>query len=108
MHAPRNFAALIAALLLSSTAQAADTLITIKDHHFSPENITIPAGQKVKLTIKNMDATMAEFESYELHREKVVTPNSEITVVVGPLDAGTYHYVDDFHRDTTKGTITVQ
>jgi len=31
-----------------------------------------------------------------------------VTVFVGPLDAGSYPFFDDFHRDTTTGTLIVQ
>jgi len=82
-----------------------DYVITIKNNQFSPKQLTIPAGQKVKITVKNQDSTPAEFESYELNREKVVSANSEIIVYIGPLEAGSYGYFDDFHRETTKGTI---
>lgn len=95
-----------AALLLAATpALAEDYVLTLKDHQFSPKELTVPAGQKIKLTVKNDDATPAEFESSDLHREKVVGANSSITVNLGPLKAGSYKFVDDFHEDTTTGTL---
>jgi len=93
------------ALLLSTTVRAEDYVLTLKDNRFSPKELTIPANQKVKITVKNLDATPAEFESSDLNREKMVGANSEIIVFVGPLDAGSYGFFDDFHRDTTTGTI---
>ena len=95
-------------LSCAAHAHAEDYVITIKDHQFSPQDLTIPAGQKVRITVKNLDATPAEFESSDLDREKVVGGNSEIIVFIGPLEAGRYGYFDDFHRDTTKGTITAK
>lgn len=96
-------------LLVSvQTAQADDYTLTLKNNQFSPQELTIPADQKVKITVKNLDATPAEFESYDLNREKVVGANSDITVFVGPLPAGRYGFFDDFHRDTTKGTLLVK
>ncbi len=97
--------ALTAYLLFSASAHAEDYVITLKGHQFSPKELTIPAGQKIKVTLKNLDATPAEFESSDLNREKVVAANSEIIVFIGPLDAGRYGYFDDFHRDTTTGLI---
>jgi plastocyanin len=99
--------ALLAFLFCAQNAVAEDYLITIKDHKFSPDNLSIPANEKVKLVVKNMDATPAEFESEQLKREKVVAPNKEITILLGPLKAGEYSYVDDFNPDS-KGTITVK
>ncbi len=82
--------------------------LILKDHVFSPQELTVPAGQKIKLLVKNENATASEFESYELNREKVVPANSEITVFLDPLDPGTYPFFDDFNRDTTKGRIVVK
>lgn len=92
-------------LSVSVTAQAEDYVLTLKNNQFSPKVLTIPAGQKIKITIKNQDATPAEFESSDMNREKIVGANSEIIVFIGPLDAGSYGYFDDFHHDTTTGTI---
>ncbi len=93
-----------ATFLAASAAQADDYVITLKDDQFSPAELTIPAGQKVKLTVKNAGASVAEFESSDLNREKIVEAGSEIIVFVGPVDAGKYTYFNDFHRETT-GTI---
>ncbi len=106
MHRPiARIALACVSLLFVAAAHAEDFVITIKDHQFAPKELTVPAGQKVKLIIKNQDATPAEFESSDLNREKVVGANGEITVFVGPLDAGRYAYFDDFHRATTTGVI---
>ena len=82
--------------------------IIIKEHKFIPENLSVPANQKIKLLIRNNDATPEEFESYDFNREKIVPGNSEITVFIGPLKPGVYHYFGEFHPDTAKGTITVK
>lgn len=102
--------ALLLCTLVFSTAaaHAEDFVLTIKDHQFSPKELTVPAGQKIKLVIKNEDATPAEFESHGMKREKVVGAKAKITVFVGPLSAGRYEYFDDFHRDTTSGVIVAQ
>lgn len=96
---------LSAYLLFSAIAYAEDYVITLKNNQFSPKELVIPAGRKIKITVKNQDATPAEFESSDLNREKVVGANSEIIVFIGPLEAGSYGYFDDFHRDTTTGTV---
>ena len=95
-------------LPISVAAHAEDYVLTLKNNQFSPKVLTVPAGQKIKITVKNQDATPAEFESSDLNREKVVGANSEISVFIGPLDAGSYGYFDDFHRDTTTGTIVAK
>ncbi len=98
----------ISAMMLAGAAQAEEAVLTLKDHQFSPKELTIPAGKKVKLIIKNNDATPAEFESHDLNREKVISGNSQAVVFVGPLDAGRYVFFDEFNEATAKGTLIVK
>jgi Cupredoxin-like domain len=97
--------ALAACVLFSAAAYAEDYVITLKNNKFSPSELVVPASHRIKITVRNLDATPAEFESSDLDREKVVAANSEIIIFIGPLDAGRYGYFDDFHHDTTTGTI---
>ncbi len=110
---PKKEAALFYAVVFmtcfSSLAQAEEVYtLTIKDHQFSPAEITVPAHQKIKLTVDNQDATPEEFESYELRREKVVSGHSKITLFLGPLQPGRYTYFGEFHKDTAVGTIVAK
>lgn len=100
--------ALLSGLVFASGAYAEDYVLTLKDNKFTPQDIDIPAGQKVKITVKNQDSTPAEFESHDLNREKIVGGNSEIVISVGPLKPGKYEFFDEFHEKTTRGTITVK
>ncbi len=72
----------------------------MKNNQFIPSEVQIPAGVKVKLVVRNENSTASEFESTQLHREKVVPPGQEITVYVGPLKAGRYEFFDDFNPKT--------
>ena len=87
------------------SAQAQDLTITIKDHKFSPAELKVPAKKRITLTVVNDDATPEEFESNELNREKIVTGNGTITVLLGPLDPGRYPFFGDFHSDTAQGAL---
>ena len=92
-----------------SVAHAGDEIaITIKDHRFDPAEISLPAGQKVTLRVKNQDATPEEFESDDLDLEKVIAGQQSATVGVGPLEAGQYEFHGEYHEDTAKGTIVVK
>jgi plastocyanin len=82
--------------------------LTIQDHRFSPTELEIPAGKKVALIVKNLDPTAEEFESIELHREKVVAGGQEITVYIGPLRPGRYEFFGDFNPQTARGTIVAK
>jgi plastocyanin len=86
-------------------AQVAEAQLAIRDHHFVPPELTVPAGTKIKLVIDNQDPTAEEFESYELNREKVVPANAQITIFVGPLEAGRYPFFGDFHKDSATGVL---
>jgi hypothetical protein len=96
-------------LACAATALAEDPSfsIVLKNNQFVPNEVQIPAGAKVRLIIHNENPTPSEFESTQLHREKVVTPGQEITVFVGPLNPGSYEFFDDFHPET-RGHLVVK
>ncbi len=98
---------LVAAVMASATALAADEAafeLSLKDHQFTPAELTVPADQRLKLTIKNLDTIPAEFESHDFKAEKIVPAGGEVSVYIGPLKAGTYGFFDDFHGQT-KGSL---
>ena len=97
-------------LLFSVSISAAEEefAITIKEHLFEPAEIHVPANQKVKLVISNLDATPEEFESHDLNREKIVTGGGKITIYIGPLKPGRYKYVGEFHMDTAQGVVIAE
>ena len=96
--------------LLVGTAYAADTSYTliIKNHQFVPALLEVPAGQKIKLVRKNEDKTPEEFESYDLHREKVVAGGKSITINLGPLKPGTYKFFGEFNPKTAQGSLVAK
>ena len=82
--------------------------ISLQNHLFLPDVLEIPAGQKVKLIINNLDPTPEEFESYELNREKVIMGSSKGIVFIGPLRQGAYPFFGEFHPQTAQGKILVK
>ncbi len=80
----------------------------IKDHKFNPQDIVVPANQKFKLIVENLDKTIEEFESSDLGKEKIISSNKKITLIIGPLKPGTYKFFGDFHQKTAQGKITVK
>lgn len=98
--------ALTAGVALAQTAPATAVTLTLKDHVFTPAAVTVPAGQKITVTVINKDKSAEEFESHDLKVEKIVTPGGKITVTIGPLKPGTYSFVGEFHAKTAKGTVT--
>jgi len=85
--------------------EAQEYKLVIKDHRFEPAELKVPAGKKLKLIVENQDATPEEFESHSLKREKVVAAGSTITVLIGPLEAGTYDFFGDFNPKTATGKL---
>ena len=102
--------ALTVVSLAAGMVHAADAefTLTIKDHKFEPAELRLPAGQKIKLTVHNMDKTVAEFESKPLKREKVIQGGASAVILLGPLKPGSYPFVEEFHEDVTKGVIIVE
>lgn len=102
---------LLATLLATSSIAMADDAsfeISIKDHMFSPAELTIPAGQRIKLVVSNEDDTPEEFEGEDFDIEKVIPGNSKATVMVGPFEPGRYEFVGEFHEDSAKGALIAE
>ncbi len=108
MNMKLSAAALVLTLSPLFAFAAEEVTITIKDHKFTPSEVRIPAGQKVKLVIDNQDATPEEFESAELNREKIIPGKSKGSVYVGPLKAGKYPFRGEFNQATARGMIIAQ
>jgi plastocyanin len=93
--------------LVAGPAVAADPVrLSIRDHRFQPDSITVPAGTRFPIEVTNRDATVEEFESGDLRVEKIVVPGATIRVFVGPLKPGTYKFFGDYHPSLARGTIT--
>jgi plastocyanin len=112
----KQFALIVSAVALTVAvasiplAHADDALpqLTFVNGHFEPASFNVAAGKPIKLTVTNNGASAIEFESFELNRERVVQPGQTITVNLPKLDAGQYHFFDDFHHEVPQGTITAQ
>lgn len=105
LAAALTLAPIVAPSALASQSEA--PRITISNGHFNPAKITIAAGKKVKLMVKNSTALPAEFESYDFTVEKVIPGHTTLPVYVGPLKAGTYKFFNDFAQNV-NGTLIVK
>jgi hypothetical protein len=86
-------------------AEEATFQLMLRNHQFEPTELVVPAGRKVRLVIENQDSTPEEFESYALHREKVVPAKTSVVIFVGPLQPGRYPFFGDFNRNTAQGIL---
>lgn len=79
--------------------------IVARDGRLSSEKLNVPAGVKLRITLRNEGKTPVEFESQELRIEKVVAGDAASAVTIQPLKPGTYLMIDEFHADTGKMQI---
>ena len=110
---PTKFLAFVAVaviLLGTPTVRADDAIpeIKLQNGRFEPEQLAVPANTAFKVRVTNADNAAIEWESFELHRERVVQPGETITVYIPALAPGTYKFFDDFHHDTVSGAIVAQ
>lgn len=100
--------ALALGLLVAGPLHAAEANViqlTIKDHKFQPDRIEVEAGKPFHLLVNNQDGTPEEFESHDLHQEKVIGGNRQAKVKIDALKPGEYTFVGEYHEDTAKGVI---
>ena len=98
-----------AAPLVASAARAEDAVslsLTIKDRQFDPAELHAPPGRAIEIHVKNLNPIVSEFESSDLHVEKIIPVGKEAVVRVRPQQPGRYNFFDDFHRET-QGVLVV-
>ncbi len=103
-------AVLAAAIGIAAAAHAADLPtfnLEMADGKLTPARIEVPAGQRIKIEIRNTGKSAAEFESVQLRKEKVLAPGGESFVVIAPLSPGEYKFFDDFHQ-SAQGVIVAK
>ena len=78
--------------------------LTVKDGVFSPKRLEVPAGQRVKIVLRNEGPGPLEFENPDLNIEKILGPGAESFVVI-KLPPGEHEFVDEYNMVT--GVMTV-
>ena len=82
--------------------------LLIRDGHFVPATLEVPANTKFRLLIKNEGPGAEEFESIELRKEKVLAPGASSFLIFQPIKPGTYKFFGDFHPDTAQGQLVAK
>lgn len=111
MHPMKRFLPFLLAALLPMSAIAAEAptyTLVLKNHTYQPDVLRIPANTRIKLEIINQDPSPEEFESDEFPAEKIVMPNSRMSLFIGPFKPGRYNFYGDFHQPTAQGTLVVE
>lgn len=89
-------------------ARADDTptfSIEMNDGKITPLRLDVPANKRFRIELRNIGKTAAEFESSELHLEKVLAPNNPNpppVLVIRSLDPGEHVFFDDLHANAPK------
>ncbi len=81
--------------------------VTMKDRVFDPAELHAAPGKQIVIHVKNLNSIVTEFESSDLHFEKILPVGSEGVVYVRPQQPGRYKFFDDFHHET-QGVLVVQ
>jgi Cupredoxin-like domain len=82
--------------------------IEFKDGTITPLRLEVPAGRPFKIELHNTGNTPAEFESSELHLEKVLAGQSSSFLVIRRLDPGEYKFFDDFRLDAPPAVLVAK
>lgn len=98
---------ILATVALATDARADDVVVELRfeNHRFTPQTVTVPANQPLRIKIINASKETIEFESFKLNREKVVGPGETIIIPLPALSPGSYDFYDDFHEDVPEGMI---
>lgn len=82
--------------------------IEFKEATIAPLRLEVPANRRFKIELRNAGDTPVEFESTELHLEKVLAPQSSSFIVIRKLDSGEHKFFDDFHPDAPQAVLVAK
>ncbi|MBS0247137.1 MAG: cupredoxin domain-containing protein [Proteobacteria bacterium] len=101
-------AAGLAGIFPATTVRAEDMpvfAIEFNDGVVSPLRLEVPANKPFKIVLHNKGKTPAEFESTNLHQEKVLAAESTSFIVFRRLAPGEYSFFDDFHPNAPQAVV---
>ena len=101
-------ALVISLLTMAANAEREEYRVVLKNHIFKPAEIQVPANRLAFLVVENKDASAEEFQSKDLHREKIIAAGKTGKIKIGPLKAGSYHFMGAFNPDTAQGVVIVK
>ncbi|MFC3532299.1 cupredoxin domain-containing protein [Vogesella facilis] len=106
----RKFAAALALATIALSAAAADNVvkITANENGFTPAQLEVVAGQPFVIEVQNTGKKAVEFESHQLHVEKVIAAGKTAQLKVKALKAGSYKFYDEFNEDKAKGVVVAK
>lgn len=100
--------AAMATATMAAAAPEPEFALVLREHRFTPAEITVPAGKRVRLVVDNQDAGPEEFDSHALNREKVIPGGTQATIYIGPLAPGRYEFIGEFNATTARGAVVAK
>lgn len=101
-------AALLLLPVIAHAEAPAHIALSLKDHVFTPAEIHVPAGKPVIIDLMNNDATAEEFDSDDLHTEKVVTAHHKVEIRIPAQQPGHYKFEGEYHDKTAQGVLIAE
>lgn len=101
----RSGVLLLMAMLSLKAKGVEEFTIELRQHLFYPSRIDVPAYQKVKLIIHNLDDRPEEFDSFDLNREKMIFAGRKASIFIGPLKPGEYAFFGEYNPNTARGLV---
>ena len=101
-------AVLLLRLVCADVANADDPAtyeITLKDHHFAPEEIHVPTGKPFIVVITNANDGPDEFEMLLPALEKPLQPGQQAKVRIRPLPPGRFPFFGESDPDSETGAF---
>jgi hypothetical protein len=95
----------LAAALPAAAEELPEFTVVARDGALTPAQLEVPAGQRIRLVLKNEGRKPVEFENSTLRIEKVLAANASSFVVLPRLKPGQYIFVDEFHPDSSRMTV---
>ena len=86
---------------------ARPVVLTLKNHRFSPDTVTVTAGTPIDVTLINQDAAIEEFDSDDLDLEETAHPGETIHFRIPAQIPGQYDFMGEFHSSTARGRLIV-
>lgn len=101
-------AACVTHVAAAFAGDSAEYTVVLTDTGFSPPELRVPSGTRIKVVLVNASASAVEFESVPLRKEKVLGPHATSFVVFRGLDSGEYLFFDDFHPNLPPAKIIAE
>lgn len=93
---------------MAGDAEPVERVIVIRNGHFYPDVVEVPAHQRIRLVIRNEGPGPEEFESTTLAKETVLAEGVTRKLVLAPQNPGEHAFFGEFHLDTAKGRLIVR